>query len=164
MSPHAPPPLSALTLMFGMVSEAAFQQGVAVALNRMAAGWGGVPVGGWGVPANANPPPAVGGWGTPNPNPPPAVGGGGWGTANANGHVGTGWGTAATAVAPGNGGWAAMIGGGWGMEHCDDEPTEIIRGGGWATWSLDDPWIPGGRLCQGPLQRGEDDSFRGYQR
>ena len=54
-------------------------------------------------------------------------------------------------------------GGGWGQgEHCDDEPAEIQTG--WLPRSLDDPWIPGGRLWQGPLQRGEDDSFRGYQR
>ena len=62
-------------------------------------------------------------------------------------------------------GWGRH-GGGWGLgEHCDDKPAEIL-GGGWAqiTRSLDDPWIPGGRLWQGPLQRGEDDSFRGYQR
>ena len=49
---------------------------------------------------------------------------------------------------------------GWG-EHCDDEPIEPL-GGGWRLVRLDDPWIPGGRLWQGPLQRGEDDSFRGY--
>ena len=60
-------------------------------------------------------------------------------------------------------GWGRH-GGGWGLgEHCDDEPAEIL-GGGWVPRSLDDPWIPGGRLWQGPLQRGEDDSFRGYQR
>ena len=60
-------------------------------------------------------------------------------------------------------GWGRH-GGGWGLgEHCDDKPAEIL-GGGWVPRSLDDPWIPGGRLWQGPLQRGEDDSFRGYQR
>jgi len=59
-------------------------------------------------------------------------------------------------------GWGRH-GGGWGLgEHCDDKPAEIQTG--WAPRSLDDPWIPGGRLWQGPLQRGEDDSFRGYQR
>ena len=51
---------------------------------------------------------------------------------------------------------------GWG-EHCDDKPLEPLSGG-WRLVRLDDPWIPGGRLWQGPLQRGEDDSFRGYQR
>ena len=103
-----------------------------------------------------------GGWGAPN------GGGGGWGMPNPN--------------APNiyriynvdqvplpfvvrtytDGSTDGYSGRGWG-EHCDDKPAEIL-GGGWVPRSLDDPWIPGGRLWQGPLQRGEDDSFRGYQR
>ena len=103
--------------------------------------------------------------------------------AQAGGGGGGGWGDLAihpVAPAPaGMGGWGwtwdgyagrgrpdgstdGYSGRGWG-EHCDDEPIEPL-GGGWRLVRLDDPWIPGGRLWQGPLQRGEDDSFRGYQR
>ena len=116
-----------------------------------AGGGGG---GGWGTAATAVAAPngGGGGWGTPNPNAPniyriynvdqvplPFVVRT-YTDGSTDGYSGRGWG-----------------------EHCDDKPAEIL-GGGWVPRSLDDPWIPGGRLWQGPLQRGEDDSFRGYQR
>ena len=116
-----------------------------------------------------------GGWGTPaSAVAAPNGGGGGWGAAIVDGaqplpaninriynvdQVSLPFVTYADGSTDG---WGRH-GGGWGLgEHCDDKPAEIQTG--WAPRSLDDPWIPGGRLWQGPLQRGEDDSFRGYQR
>ena len=128
--------------------------GTALVLGTCAmaqAGGGGG--GGWGAPNGGG-----GGWGTPNPNAPNLANVFRYRVWNAD-QVPLPFVVPAANADGSTNGWTGR---GWG-EHCDDEPGEIL-GGGWVPRSLDDLWIPGGRLWQGPLQRGEDDSFRGYQR